>query len=140
MLVVNWLAQVAHHPVIKGASPVSIIGKSGHENCRNGVACVEEASIELEPRHDRHVDVGDQTGCFGEPRGLEKFGCRRKSLDRIAQRSHEPTHGLTKGSIIFNDRNEYLFHLCCLWPFAGPVVWAASYPVIVVLRVELLDI
>jgi len=118
MLFVNWLAQVAHDPVVQGASPVNIIGESGHENCRNRVARVGEASIEVEPRHDRHVDVGDQTGCFGEAWGREKFGCRRKNLDRIAQRSHEPTHGLTKGPIIFNDRNQYLFHharLCIRW-------------------------
>ena len=110
MLFVKWLAQVAHDPVVQSASPVNIIGESGHENCRNLVARVDEASIELEPRHDRHVDVGDQTGCFGEARGREKFGCRRKNLDRIAQRSHERTHRLTKGPIIVNDRNQYLFH------------------------------
>jgi len=110
MLFVKWLAQVAHDPVVQGAIPVYIIGERGHENCRNRAARVDEASIELEPRHDRHVDVGDQTGRFGEARGREKFGGRRKHLDRIAQRSHEPTQGLTKRLIIFNDRNQYLFH------------------------------
>jgi len=110
MLFVNWLAQVAHDPVVQGASPVNIIGESGHENCRDRVARVEQVSLELLPRHGRHVDVGDQAGCFGEARGREKFGGRRKHLDRIAQRSHEPTHGLTKGPIIFNDRNQYFFH------------------------------
>jgi hypothetical protein len=110
MLFVNRLAQVTHGPVVQGASAVNIIGERGQENGWNRVARVDEASIELEPRHDRHVDVSDQTGCFGEARGREKFGCRRKNLDRIAQRSHEPTHGLTKGPIIFNDRNQYLFH------------------------------
>jgi len=110
MLSVNWLAQVAHDPFVQGANPVNITGESGHENCRNRVARVDEASIELEPRHDWHVDVCDQAGCFGEARGREKFGCRRKNLDSIAQRSHAPTHGFTKGPIIVNDRNQYLFH------------------------------
>jgi hypothetical protein len=108
-LFVNWLAQVAYDPVVQGASPVTIIGESGHENCRDCVALVDEVSIEVEPGHDRHVDVGDQTGCFGEARGRQKFGCRRKRLDSIAQRSHEPTHGLTNGPIIFNHRNQYVF-------------------------------
>jgi len=110
MLFVYRLAQVADDPVVQGASLVNVIGESGHENCRDRVARVDQVSIELQPRHGRHVDVGDQAGCFGEARGREKFGGRRKHLDRIAQRSHEPTHGLTKGPIIFDDRNEYLFH------------------------------
>jgi len=68
MLFVNRLTQVAHDPVVQGMSPVDVIGESGHENCRDRVPHVDEASIELEPHHHRHVDVGDQTGCFGEAR------------------------------------------------------------------------
>jgi len=56
------------------------------------------------------MDVGDQAACFGKPRGGEKIGRRRENVDRIAQRSHEPAHGFTKEPIIFNDRNQYLFH------------------------------
>jgi hypothetical protein len=68
MLFVNWLAQVAHNPVVQGMSPVDVIGESGQENCRNRVPHIDETSIELKPRHHGHVDVGDQTGCFGEAR------------------------------------------------------------------------
>jgi len=56
------------------------------------------------------MDVGDKAGCFGKPRGGEKIGCRRENVDGITQRSHEPAHGLTKEPIIFDDRNQYLFH------------------------------
>lgn len=135
-LFVNWLAQVAYDPVVQGASPVNIIGESGHENCRYRAVRVDEASMELEPRHDRHVDVGDQTGCFGEARGREKFGCRRKNLDSIAQRPHEPTHGLTKGPIIFNNRHQYLVHHASK-AIRRPVARAASYATTVPLRIEL---
>ena len=45
LLFVNWLAQVAHGPVVQGASPVNIIRESGHENCRNRVTRVDEVSI-----------------------------------------------------------------------------------------------
>jgi len=85
------------------------------------------------------MDVGDQAGCFGKPRGGEKIGCRRENVDRIAKRSHEPAHGLTKELIIFNDRNQYLFHhtaMAVRWTRLG----AYNYPILVTLRIELLDI
>jgi hypothetical protein len=82
------------------------------------------------------MDVGDQAGCFGKPRRGEKIGCRRENVDRITERSHEPAHGLTKELIIFNDRNEYLFHHAVRWTRPR----ADNYPTILTLRIELLDI
>jgi hypothetical protein len=110
MVLIHRLTQVTQDPIVQGASPVGIIGKGRHEDCRYRVTHVDEASIELEPGHGRHMDVGDQAGCFGKPRGGEKIRCRRENVDRITQRSHEPTHGLAKELIIFDDRNQYLFH------------------------------
>src|SRR5262249_16141434 len=86
MLLVNWLAQVAHDPVVQGASPVNIIGESGHENCRNRVACVDEASIEL------------GRGGFGcadlQRRGLHRCGRRPAARDRdCAPDGHPFRHG-----------------------------------------------
>jgi hypothetical protein len=45
------------------------------------MARVDEASMEFEAGHDRHMD---QAGCFVEKRGREKFGRRRESVDRMA--------------------------------------------------------
>jgi hypothetical protein len=139
MVLIHRLTQVTQDPIVQGASPVSIIGKGRHEDCRYRVARVDKAPVEFEPGHGRHMDVGDQAGCFGKPRGGEKIGCRRENVDRIAQRSHEPAHGLTKEPIIFNDRNQYLFHHTAhgrsLDASAGD-----NYPIIVTLRIELLDI
>jgi len=56
------------------------------------------------------MDVSDQAARFGEARGGEKVGCRRENVDRMAKRSQEPAHGLTKELIIIDDRNQYLFH------------------------------
>src|SRR5215469_13122308 len=110
MLFLRRLTQVTHDAVVQRASPVNVIGKRSDENRRNRLARVDKASVEFEPGHGRHLDVGDQTGCFGEARGREKFPCRREKVGRIAERSHEPAHGLTKELIIIDDRNQYLFH------------------------------
>src|SRR5215472_17640359 len=67
-------------------------------------------SVEFDPSHGRHMNVGDQAGCFGEARGCEEICCRWKSLYGIAKRPHEPSHGVAKEPIIFNDRNQLLFH------------------------------
>jgi hypothetical protein len=55
------------------------------------------------------MDIRDQAGGFAQTSGREEIGCRRKNVNRIAQRSHEPLHGLAKEPIIFNDRNQLLF-------------------------------
>ena len=106
MLFIHWLTKVTDHPVIQGAGPVNIIGVGSYEDCRNRVARLDEVSVECDPGHRRHVNVGDQAGRFGETRGSEEIGRRCKSLGGIAQRSHEPSHGLAKEPIIFNDRNQ----------------------------------
>jgi hypothetical protein len=52
------------------------------------------------------MDVSDQAGGFDEARGCEEIGCRRESLNSVAQRTHEPSHGLAKELIILNDRDQ----------------------------------
>jgi hypothetical protein len=47
---------------------------------------------------------GDKAGRFNETRRYEEIGCRRVSLDIVAQGSHEPSHGIAKGRILLNDR------------------------------------
>src|SRR5262249_28064970 len=110
MLFIHRLTKVADHAVVQGAAPVSIIGIGSHEDCRDHAARIDEASVKLDPGHGRHVDVGDQAGPFGETGGGKETGCRWKSLDRIAQRPHESSHGVAKEPIIFNDRNQLLCH------------------------------
>jgi hypothetical protein len=55
------------------------------------------------------MDVSYQASRFDETRGCEKIGCRGESLDGVPQRPHEPSHGLAKEPIIFDDRHQYLF-------------------------------
>jgi hypothetical protein len=110
MVLIHRLTQVTQDSIVQGASPISIIGKGRHEDCRYRIARVDKVPVEFEPGHGRHMDVGDQASCFGKARGGEKIRCRRENIDRITQGSHESAHGLTKEPIIFDDRNQYLFH------------------------------
>jgi len=107
---IHWLTKVTDDPIVQGARAVNIIGVGRHEDCRNRTPCIEEVSVELNPGHRGHVDVRDQAARFTEPMGFEEIGRRRESLDGIAQRPHEPSHGLAKERIIFNNRNQLLFH------------------------------
>jgi hypothetical protein len=106
MLFIDWLTKVTDDPIVQDAGPINIIWVRSHEDCRNRPARIDEASVEFDPGHRRHIDVGDQAGCSGETRGCEEIARRWKSLDVIAQRPHEPFHGLAKEPIIFNDRNQ----------------------------------
>jgi hypothetical protein len=110
VLFIDWLTKVTDDPVVQDTRAVNIIRVGRHEDCRNRPPCIDEVSVEFDPGHRRHMDVGNQAGCFGETRRCEEIGRRRESLDGIAQRPHEPSHRLAKEPIIFNDRNQLLFH------------------------------
>jgi len=103
---INWLAKITHDPIVQGAGPLDVIGVSGHENCWNRVACIDEASVKLEAAYHRHLNVADQAGRFEETRRCKEIGSGREDLDRIAQRHHEPSHGVAKVRIILNDRDQ----------------------------------
>jgi hypothetical protein len=62
--------------------------------------------VEFKPGHGRHMDISDKAGCFGETRGYKEFGTRRESLDGVAQRPHEASHGIPEEPIIVNDRDQ----------------------------------
>ena len=106
MLLINRLTKVTNDPIVQGAGPVNVIGVGSNEDRRNRVSCIDEVSVELESGHRRHMDVSDQAGRFDETRGCEEIGCRREGLDVVAQRSHEPSHGLAKVLIILDDRDQ----------------------------------
>jgi hypothetical protein len=74
MLVIDWLAKVTNDTILQGAGPDFFSGISRYEDCRNRVPHLDEASVELEARHPRHIYVGDQTGGFGKARGCEEIG------------------------------------------------------------------
>jgi hypothetical protein len=86
------------------------------------VPCSDEVPVEFDPGYPRHLDVGNQAGRFGETRRREEIGRRRKSLDGIAQRPHQPSHRLAKEPVIFDDRNQqFLRH-------AASAVRAGGFP------------
>jgi hypothetical protein len=106
MLLINRLTKVTNDPIVKGAGAVNVVGVGSNEDRRNGVPDFNEVSVEFDSGHRRHMDVGDQAGRVDETRRSEEIGCRRESLDAVAQRPHEPSHGLAKVLIILNDRDQ----------------------------------
>jgi hypothetical protein len=67
---------------------------------------MNEVSMQFDPGHRRHVHVSDQADRFGDTRGCEEIGRRWKDLDSVAQRPHEPSHGLAKERVVIDDRDQ----------------------------------
>src|SRR5712691_1638333 len=129
MLLVKWLTKVTNDSIVQGASPVNVIGVGSNEDCRNGVPHLYEMLVEFDPGHRRHVDVGDQASRFDETRRCEEIGCRRKSLDGVTQRPHEPSHGLAKEPIIFDNRNQKRFrHAASVSSLVSAITAAPTMP------------
>jgi hypothetical protein len=106
IFLIDRLAQVADDSVRDGAGPVNVIGVGSNEDGRNRVPRVDEVSVEFNTGHPRHMDVSYKAGGFDEPRRREEIGGRRVSLDIVAQGSHEPSHGIAKGRIVLDDRDQ----------------------------------
>ena len=106
ILLVNWLAQVADDPIRQGAGPVNVVGVGSNEDCRNRVPRFDEVSVEFDAGHHRHMDVSDQAGRIAEMTGCEEIRRRCEDLDTVAQRPHESSHGIAKGRIVLNDRDQ----------------------------------
>jgi hypothetical protein len=106
IFLINRLAQVADDAVREGARTIGVIGVGSDEDCRNCVSDFDQVFVELDPGHPRHMDVSDKTGRFKETRRREKIDCRCVRLDIVAQGPHEPSHGIAKGRIILNERDQ----------------------------------
>ena len=84
--------------------------------------------MELDPAHSRHLDIGDQACGFSA--GEEISGNRppRKRFDRVAQQRHELSHGLAKGLIILDDRDQCTFRHCGFQQSLPAHIGAAQVP------------
>ena len=64
MLIIHGFAKVTNHSIFQGTVSSRFIRISGDENGRDHVAPIDEMSVELNPAHSRHLDIGDQApGC-----------------------------------------------------------------------------
>jgi hypothetical protein len=109
MLLINRLPKVANHPFLQNAGPDVVVREGRHEDRRNRMPGFDEAPVELDAGHRRHMDISDQAGGFDETRGRDQISGGRESLDGVAQRPHEPSHGLAKELIIINDQDQWRF-------------------------------
>jgi hypothetical protein len=104
IFLIDRLAQVTDDAIRQRASPVNVIGVGCNEYCRNRVPRFIEVFVEFDTGHPGHMDVSDKAGRLNETWRREESGCRRVSLDIVAQGSHEPSHRIAKGRIVLNDR------------------------------------
>ncbi len=109
MLLINGLAKVTNDPILQSAGADVVIWIGRHKDRRNCIPRIDEVSVELESGNCGHMDVGDQTGGFDKARRCEEIGRRWESLDAVAQRPHEPSHGLAKELVILDDRDQRRF-------------------------------
>ena len=65
MLIIHGFAEVTNHSILQGAVPSDVIRIGSDENRRDHVARIDEMSVELNPAHSRHLNVGDQARGFG---------------------------------------------------------------------------
>ena len=103
---VDGLSQVADDSLVEHAGSVGIVGIGCDEDRRDRVPRIGEVSAEIDPGHAGHLHVGNQAAGFGQVMGREEIGARAESLDREAERSHQPSHGLAKELVIIDDRNQ----------------------------------
>jgi FixJ family two-component response regulator len=109
MFVVHGLGDITDHAFLEGALPSNLIRVSSDENRRDPMSHSNQMSMELNPRHSRHLNVGDQARRCGEERRCQKVGCRGERFDSVAQQTHEFYHGFAKGLIILDDRDQCRF-------------------------------
>jgi hypothetical protein len=105
MVVIHRLAEITDHPVLQSPAPSKLIRVRSDENRWDPMSHVNQVSVELDPRHSRHLNVADQArGCRKE-RGCQEIGRGGERFDGVAQRGHELSHGFAKGLIVFDDRD-----------------------------------
>jgi nitrogen-specific signal transduction histidine kinase len=103
---VNGLLKVADDSILERAGLVDVVDVGGDEDRWNRVSDIDEAPVEVRSGHSRHLDVGNQAGGFNQAMGCKEIGGRSESLHGVAQRPHEPSHGLAKELIIIDDRDQ----------------------------------
>ena len=87
---------MAHDPLGQHALADTVIAISGDEDCRDRTPYLDQVSVQLNPRHGRHVNIGHEAGRGRKFVGCEEFGGGRKSGNIVAQRSEHPSHRVEK--------------------------------------------
>jgi hypothetical protein len=87
---------MTHDPFGQYALPGAVIAISGDEDCWDGKPYLEQVSVQFNPRHGRHVNIGHQARRGTKFGRCEEFGGGRKSGNIVAQRSEHPSHRIAK--------------------------------------------
>ena len=81
-----------------------------------GIACpaFDQMAVKLDTRYCRHVNIGDQAGGGSEFWGCQEFGGGREDRNGVAQRLEQPSHGVAKGLVVIDNRDQWLLRQCGL--------------------------
>ena len=107
--VIYRLRKVTQDPVVQGALSDSLIRVGGNENCRDRVSRIDEARLELNSTHSRHLDVGNKAGGFSKKRRCQERRRGGEHLDGVTHEHYDPSHGFAEGLIVLDDRDERAF-------------------------------
>src|SRR5689334_23298718 len=65
LISVKRFAQIADDASREGTGPDIVVGIRGNKNCRNGMSGLKQPTVQLETRHRRHLDIGNEAGGVG---------------------------------------------------------------------------
>ena len=83
MFIIYRLGEITNDPVLQGTPADDLIGVCGNEDRGNRVARIDKMSVELDPSHSRHMNIGDQARGRVEERRCQEIGCRGERFHSI---------------------------------------------------------
>src|ERR1700694_1046608 len=84
-LVAERLGEVANGPGIQRLGARTFVREGRDEDDRDRMVRCDQALLQLEPVHTRHMYVQDKAGCFLQPVGAKKFFGRGKGFNGEAK-------------------------------------------------------
>jgi hypothetical protein len=103
---ITRLGEVPDDAIGHRANPNTLVRVCGDQNRWNEVARVDQAAVQFDSGHSRHMDVRDQARRIANISAFEEIQRGRERLDRESHRSHQTLQSLAKVFIIIDDRDQ----------------------------------
>jgi len=100
------LAEIAFDPQTQHALLDAVIRVRGDEDRWDQVPSFGQMFVKLDTRHCRHMNISYYAGRGSEFGGCEEFGGRRKYRNSVVQRLKQSSHGVAKGPVVIDDRDQ----------------------------------
>ena len=83
VILIKWLGQIKKHTGFQRLRVITLVGMSRDKNGWNMLPCGVQFEVEFEPRHTRHLHVGDQEICVDAPTRLQQAHARIERLNKV---------------------------------------------------------